>query len=133
MQDVFGQVGSLFSLVSPWDAMMVGTEVKNFRNFPFWMISGNFPFGVFLVHFLHVISAVFFVIKLVVFVVAYIVSNIALVLKRQEILFRSFLVLLAFNWFIFSWRKRQTNKISITVHFSPNNYFELKLIVLNNV
>ena len=87
--------------------MMVSTEVKNFKNFPFWMISGNFLFGVFLVHFLHVISAVFFVIKLVVFVVAYILSNIALVLKRQEIMFRSFLVLLAFNWFIFSWRKRQ--------------------------
>ena len=55
-------------------------------------MSWNGLSGVFLVHFLHVISAIFFVIKLVIFVVAYIVSNIALVLKVQETFFKSFLV-----------------------------------------
>ena len=48
--------------------------------------------GVFLVHFLHVIFAIFFVIKLVFFVVACIMSNIILVLKGQKIVFRIFLV-----------------------------------------
>ena len=50
------------------------------------------------------ISAVFFVITLVAFVLAYIMSNIALVLKGQKILFwrKLFEILLAFNWFIFS-------------------------------
>ena len=69
------------------------------ENLPFW-ISGNCLSGVFLV-LLQVISAVFFVIKLVVFklvVPAYIMSSIALVLEEQEILFRSFSV---FNWFMF--------------------------------
>ena len=79
-----GWAGSLFTLISP---------------LLFW-ISGNCLSGVFLV-LLQVISAVFFVIKLVVFklvVPAYIMSSIALVLEEQEILFRSFSV---FNWFMF--------------------------------
>ena len=47
-------------------------------------------------HFLHVIFAIFFVIKL--FFCAYIMSYIALVLKEQKLLFRSFLVRLAENF-----------------------------------
>ena len=66
-----------------------------YRNFAFlFWISGNRLYGVFLVHFLYVISAVFFVIKFV-FVFAYIIYNIAIVLKGQKILFKSFPVRLA--------------------------------------
>ena len=69
----------------------------NFEYLFFW-ISGNCLSGVFLVHFLRVISAIFFVIKLVVFVLSYVMSSIALVFKGQKILFRSFLVRLGENF-----------------------------------
>ena len=69
-------------LVSPWDATMISTEAK---------FSKICLSGVYLV-LLHVISAVFFVIKLVVIVLAYIMSDIPLVLKGQKILLQSFLV-----------------------------------------
>ena len=64
-----------------------GIEVK---------ISKIYLSGVF-VHLLHVIFAVFFVIKLLVFVLAYIMFNIALIFKGQKTLFRSFLVRLREN------------------------------------
>ena len=60
--------------VSHWDATMFGTEVK---------FSKTCLSGVFLVHFLHVFSAIFFVIISV---------DIAVVLERQKIWFWSFLV-----------------------------------------
>ena len=62
---------------------MIGTDVKIWK-FPFLDLAEI----AFLA--LHVISAVFFVMKLVVFVLVYIMSNIALILKGQEILFRNF-------------------------------------------
>ena len=62
---------------------MIGTDVK-IRKFPFLDLAEI----AFLA--LHVISAVFFVMKLVVFVLAFILPNIALILKGQEILFRNF-------------------------------------------
>ena len=70
---------------------------ENFKNFHFWF-RGNCLSRVFLVP-LHVISAVFFVIKLVVFVFAYIMHSINLVLRGQEILFRNFLVRSRINFF----------------------------------
>ena len=75
-------------------------RVENFENLPIW-ISGNCFCEVFLVHVLHDISAVFFVIKLVVLVLAYIMSNRALVLKVQKILFQSFLIRLGENFLKF--------------------------------
>ena len=75
---------------------MIDTEVKIFENFHFW-ISGNCLSGVFHV-LLHVISAVFFVIKLVICVLVYIMSNIALIPKEQKILFQNFLVRLGENF-----------------------------------
>ena len=89
-------------------------KANNFKCLPF-CITGNCLSGVPLVHFLLVISAVFFVIKLVVFMLAYIMSIIVLVLKGQKILFQSFTVrlgerklgiLLAFNQFVFPQQKR---------------------------
>ena len=58
---------------------------ENFEILSFW-ISGNCLSGVFLVHFLYIMSAIFFVVKLVVIVHAYIMSTIALILKGQKIL-----------------------------------------------
>ena len=47
--------------------------------------------GIFLVYFLHIISAIFFFFnKLVIFLLSYIMSNIAFVFKGQKILFQSF-------------------------------------------
>ena len=102
----FGQAGCLFSLISPWDAIMVGTLVKilkiSFR------ITGNCLFGVFLVHIFHLSSLIYychlcclFIIKLVVFVLAYSMFNKTLVLKGQKILFWSFLVRLGENFLKF--------------------------------
>ena len=108
--EFFGRASSLFTLVSHWDATMVGNKVK---------IS-----WVFLVYFLHVFSATFFVIKLVIFVVAYIsprsqgTENLASEFSgwvRRKLLG----ILLVFNQFIFSQPKRQTNKISIKSIFPP--------------
>ena len=52
-------------------------------------------------HFLRVISAMFFIIKLVVFMHANVMPNIALVLKGQKILFQTFLVKLGENFLEF--------------------------------
>ena len=67
-------------------------------------------------------------------------SNIALILKGQKILFRNFLVTLGENFLEFYlllsglfFLNRKDNKISIAVHFSLNDYLELELIVLNHV
>ena len=76
------QASSLFSLVSSWDAIMIGTKLKILKI----CLSG---LAVFLVHFLHSNYAVFFVIKLIVFVLAYIMPNLALALKGQKLLFLS--------------------------------------------
>ena len=90
---------------------------ENFENLPFW-ISGNSLFDAFLVHILHVISAVSFI-KLVVLVLAEIMSNKALILKGQKILFQSFLIRLGENFLefylllLFFRRKTQRNKTSI--------------------
>ena len=54
------------------------------RNFFFFLGGGGFPS----VHFLYIISVVFFIIVLVVFLFAYIMSNIDLVLKGQNSCFR---------------------------------------------
>ena len=72
---------------------------ENFENVSFW-ISGKCLSGVFLVHFLHFISA-FFVMKLVAFVFSYNMSNIDLVFKEHKIFFRSFLVRLGENFLEF--------------------------------
>ena len=72
---------------------MVGTKVKILK-----ICFSTLAEIVFLLHFLHTISAVFFVIKLVIFVLAYFMSNIALVLKGQKILFWSLLVRLGENF-----------------------------------
>ena len=100
--------------VSPWDATMVGTEVK---------ISKIFPSGLAEITILeaflckkHVISVIFFVIKLVVFAFAYIMYNVLLVLKRQigvscKVRRKLLEVLLAFNWFIFLDRKDKQTKM----------------------
>ena len=66
---------------------MVGTEVKSLKIY----LSGLAEIGFLESFFLH-ITAIFFVIKLVVFMLAYSMSNIALVLKGQTVLFQSFLV-----------------------------------------
>ena len=67
-------------------------------------------------------------------------SNIALILKGQKILFWNFLVTLGENFLEFYlllsglfFLNRKDNKISIAVHFSLNDYLELELIVLNHV
>ena len=67
-------------------------------------------------------------------------SNIALILKGQKILFQNFLVTLGENFLEFYlllsglfFLNRKDNKISIAVHFSLNDYLELELIVLNHV
>ena len=67
-------------------------------------------------------------------------SNIALILKGQKILFRNFLVTLGENFLEFYlllsglfFLNRKDNKISIAVHFPLNDYLELELIVLNHV
>ena len=67
-------------------------------------------------------------------------SNIALILKGQKILFRNFVVTLGENFLEFYllvsglfFLNRKDNKISIAVHFSLNDYLELELIVLNHV
>ena len=52
-------------------------------------------------HFLCIISAMFFIIKLVVFMLANVMPNIALVLKGQKILFQTFLVTLGENFLEF--------------------------------
>ena len=46
--------------------------------------------GIFLVYFLHIISAIFFFNKLVIFLLSHIMSNIAFDFKGQKILFQSF-------------------------------------------
>ena len=88
--------------------------------------------------FFHVISAIFFVIKLVVFVLAYIMSSIALLLKGQKISFWSFLVRLQENLQFYllliglHFLHGKDKQILDNSPFSTNNYFELKLIVLNS-
>ena len=76
--------------------------------------------AVFLVHFLHSNSVVFFVIKLIVFVFAHIMSNLAFAPKGQKILFLSLVrlgekflefYLLLIDWFSFSSQKPWNNKI----------------------
>ena len=61
---------------------MIGTKLKILKI----CLSG---LAVFLVHFLDSNYAVFFVIKLIVFVLVYIMSNLALALKGQKLLFLS--------------------------------------------
>ena len=103
--------------VSPWDATMVGTQVKISKI----CLSGLVEITI-LEAFLckkHVISAIFFVIKLVVFAFAYIMYNVVLVLKRQKsrlgvsckVRRKLLEVLLAFNWFIFLDRKDKQTKM----------------------
>ena len=68
-------------------------EVKIFQKFAFldYGLARMVLRQVFCVHFLHVISNIFFVIKLFVFVPAYIMFNIALVLNGHKILIRNLL------------------------------------------
>ena len=75
---------------------MVGTEVKSLKIY----LSGLAEIGFLESFFLH-ITAIFFVIKLVVFMLAYSMSNIALVLKEQTVLFQSFLVRLGETFLVF--------------------------------
>ena len=66
-------------------------------------------------------------------------SNIAIVLKGQKIFFLIFMVRLGENVLecyllligLFFFLMEKINKILIAVYFSPNNYFELKLRVLD--
>ena len=75
---------------------MVGTEVKSLKIY----LSGLAEIGFLESFFLH-ITAIFFVIKLIVFMLAYSMSNIALVLKEQTVLFQSFLVRLGETFLVF--------------------------------
>ena len=76
---------------------MAGTEVKSLKVY----LSGLAEIGFLESFFLHIITAIFFVIKLVVFMRAYSMSNIALVLKGQTVLFQSFLVRLGETFLVF--------------------------------
>ena len=84
-------------------------------------------------------STIFFVTKFVVFLLAYLMSNIVPILKGQKILLRRFLVKLGEKFLefyllligLFFVDRKDKHKISITVHFPPNNYFELKSIFWN--
>ena len=66
-------------------------------------------------------------------------SNIAPILKGQKILLLRFLVKLGEKFLefyllligLFFVDRKDKHKISITVHFPPNNYFELKSIFWN--
>ena len=75
---------------------MVDTEVK-ISKICLSSINGSCFSGVFLVYFQQVISAIFFVTKLVILMLAYIMSNTVLIFKGQKILFQSFLVELGEN------------------------------------
>ena len=75
---------------------MVGTEVKSLKIY----LPGLAEIGFLESFFLH-ITAIFFVIKLIVFMLAYSMSNIALVLKEQTVLFQSFLVRLGETFLVF--------------------------------
>ena len=59
--------------------------------------------------------------------------KIALILKEQKILIQSFLVRLVEKFFEFYLLVIGSFFLLIAAHFSPNNYFELKLIVLNHL
>ena len=96
IQDFSGQACSLFCLASPWGAAMVDTEVK-ISKICLSSINVSFFSGVFLVYFQQVISAIFFVTKLVILMLAYIMSNTVLIFRGQKILFQSFLVELGEN------------------------------------
>ena len=88
------------------------------------------------------ISAIFLVFILIVFVLAYIMSNIAHILKGQKILFWSFLFRLGENFlefylllivlFFLNGKDKQKKKFDSSA-FSPNIYLKLKSIVLNYV
>ena len=89
------------------------------------------------------ISAIFLVFILIVFVLAYIMSNIAHILKGQKILFWSFLFRLGENFlefyvllivlFFLNGKDKQKKKKFDSSAFSPNIYLKLKSIVLNCV
>ena len=90
IQDFFGRAGSLFKLVSPWDATMGDTEV-NFSK----IYLSRLAIIIFLEPFLYISCTPSLPsILLSSYLFSY---NIALILKRQKILFRSFLVRLGEN------------------------------------
>ena len=128
---------SLVWLPSSWNF----AKLKNWKlkNLPFW-ISRNCLSEVFLVqeacHLCHL-----FCYHVFCFRASFVISNISLILKGQKILFLSFLVRLGETFLesyllligLFFLDGRHTNKMLIKVHLLPNNYFELKSIVLNHI